>query len=79
MLNSVVSVISSSASISKLQAAMSQHEDDWQSEMMDADGNYYQDGRLPEDVSRGSAPQRLNMAHGFMKHIVSNHVSAAAS
>lgn len=61
---------------------MSRDEDDRYSDMMDADGNYYQDdssNRLPEEVSRGSAPQRLNMAHGFMKHIVSNHVSAAAS
>lgn len=61
---------------------MSRDEDDWYPEMMDADGNYIQDGssnRLPEDVSRGSAPQRLNMSHGFMKHIVSDHATAAAS
>ena len=59
---------------SQAAAVMSREDDDWHSDVMDDDGNYYQDGgsyRLPETVSRGSAPQRLNMKHGFMKHIVS--------
>ncbi len=49
-------------------------DDDWRSDMMDEEGNYVQDesaNDLPETVSRGSAPQRLNMQHGFMRHIVS--------
>lgn len=54
--------------------AMSTPDHDWQSDMMDDEGNYYQNESnyaLPGTVRRGSAPQRLNMRHGFMKHIVS--------
>lgn len=53
---------------------MSGEDDDWRSDMLDDDGNYIQESSaydLPEIVSRGTAPQRLNMQHGFMKHIVS--------
>ena len=52
---------------------MSVGEDDWRSDLMDDEGNYYRTDsvdHLPVAVSRGSAPQRLNMRHGFMKHIV---------
>lgn len=50
------------------------HDDDWQSEVLDDDGNYYRDGDtldLPDTVNRGAAGQRLDMEHGFLRHIVS--------
>ena len=53
---------------------MSGEDDDWRSEMLDDEGNYIQEVSaydLPATVNRGTAPQRLNMQHGFMKHIVS--------
>ena len=53
---------------------MAEQDDDWRSDFVDEDGNYWQEDStytLPETMNRGSAPQRLNMAHGFMKHIVS--------
>lgn len=49
-------------------------DDDWRLEMLDDEGNYIQERSaydLPATVNRGTAPQRLNMQHGFMKHIVS--------
>ncbi len=55
-------------------AEMSGDDDDWRSEMLDDEGNYIQERSaydLPATVNRGTAPQRLNMQHGFMKHIVS--------
>ena len=42
-------------------------------DIMDEEGNYFQadsSHSLP-DIIRGLAPQRLNMAHGFIRHIVS--------
>lgn len=52
------------------------HDDDWQSEVLDDDGNYYRDDsehHLPDTVNRGAAGQRLNMQHGFVRHIVSRN------
>ena len=60
-------------SICQVVSAMSTADCDWHSNMMDDEGNYRNESAhsLPGTVSRGSAPQRLNMRHGFIKHIVS--------
>ena len=56
-------------------SSMAAEDDDWRSDIFDAEGNYLQQDStydFPEELSRGSARQRLNMQHGFMRHIVSS-------
>ena len=45
----------------------------WHSDVLDDEGNYYRNESaydLPDAVSRGGAGQRLDMNHGFLRHIV---------
>ena len=51
---------------------MSGWEQGRESDLMDDDGIYYQNVAMPQEIKRGAAPQRLDMRHGFMRHIVSN-------
>lgn len=47
--------------------------EDWHSDVLDDEGNYYRNESaydLPDAVSRGGAGQRLDMNHGFLRHIV---------
>ena len=49
------------------------HQEDGSADVMDEEGNYYRGDLgddLPETVSRGAAGQRLDMQHGFLRHIV---------
>lgn len=54
------------------------HKDDWHEEVLDDEGNYYRNDAVYEipDVNRGSAEKRLDLTHGFVRHIVSTTVKA---
>lgn len=52
------------------------HNEDWHDEVLDDEGNYFRNDAAQEipDVNRGSAEKRLDLTHGFVRHIVRTRV-----